>query len=162
MTKKKRWVDTNRAWWDERVPSHAKSAFYDVKAFRQGGDVLRPCEADEHGVEIHPFLWGFADTGEPELRYSYFGDVESTDAFGSYTDRKLKTKHNHVFEHNWSIGPVVTAAIKAGLNVELVAEHEIGVEQKWPFMVRGRDGYWRMPKDRPSIPQLWSLRARKP
>ena len=67
-----------------------------------------------------------------------------------------------MFEHNWSIGPVVTAAIKAGLNVELVAEHEIGVEQKWPFMVRGRDGYWRMPKDRPSIPQLWSLRARKP
>ena len=36
MTKKKKWVDTNRAWWDERVASHAKSKFYDLKAFRKG------------------------------------------------------------------------------------------------------------------------------
>jgi 2-polyprenyl-3-methyl-5-hydroxy-6-metoxy-1,4-benzoquinol methylase len=111
-------------------------------------------------LEIHPFLWPFGDTPEPELAYSYFGVVESDDAFGSYTDRALPTEHNHVYEHNWGIGPVVTAAVKAGLTVELVAEHEIGVEQKWPFMVRGRDRFWRMPKDRPSIPQLWSLRAR--
>jgi SAM-dependent methyltransferase len=112
-------------------------------------------------VEIHPFLWPFGDTPEPELAYSYFGVVESDDAFGSYTDRALPTEHNHVYEHNWGIGPVVTAAVKAGLTVELVAEHDVGVEQKWPFMVRGRDRLWRMPKDRPSIPQLWSLRARK-
>ncbi len=112
-------------------------------------------------VEIHPFLWPFGDTPEPELSYSYFGVVESDDAFGSYTDRSLSTEHNHVFEHNWGFGPVVTATVKAGLTVELVAEHEVGVEQKWPFMVRGRDRLWRMPKDRPTIPQLWSLRARK-
>ena len=44
---------------------------------------------------------------------------------------------------------------------ELVGEHEMGVQQRWPFMVRGRDGFWHMPKDRPSIPQMWSVRARK-
>jgi 2-polyprenyl-3-methyl-5-hydroxy-6-metoxy-1,4-benzoquinol methylase len=90
-------------------------------------------------VEIHPFLWPFAETPEPELGYAYFGDVESDDAFGSYTDRALMTEHNHVFEHNWAMGPVITAVVKAGLTVELVGEHEMGVEQKWPFMVRRRD-----------------------
>jgi SAM-dependent methyltransferase len=111
-------------------------------------------------VEIHPFLWPFADTPDPELAYSYFGVVESDDAFGSYTDRSLPTEHNHVIERNWGMGDVITAVVRAGLTVELVSEHEMGVEQKWPFMVRGRDRFWRMPKGRPSIPQLWSLRAR--
>ena len=270
MTKKK-WIETNRAWWDERVPSHARSEFYDVDSFRKGRDDIRPFEAEELGVdpagrdllhlqchigtdtlswarrgarvvgldfsqpaiefarslasdigladrseflqanvfdavealggrtfdvvytgigalswlpdidrwaevaaalvrpggvlyvvEIHPFLWPFADTDEPELRYPFFGDVNSDDAYGSYTDRALKTEHNEVFEHNWSLGSVLTAVIDAGLVVELVGEHEIGMEQKWPFMVRGKDGYWRMPKGRPSIPQLWSMRARRP
>jgi hypothetical protein len=35
------------------------------------------------------------------------------------------------------------------------------MEQRWPFMRRDRDGFWVMPDDRPAIPQLWSLRARK-
>lgn len=270
MTKKKKWVDTNRAWWDERVPSHAQSAFYDLEGFRKGRDDLRPFEAGELGVdpegldllhlqchigtdtlswarrgarvvgldfseraiesaralakdigmddraefvranvydaaavldgrtfdvvytgigaltwlpdieewaqvaaalvkpggvlyvvEIHPFTWPFAETPEPELRYSYFGDIESDDAEGSYTDRTLKTEHNRVFEHNWAIGPVITAVINAGLTIELVGEHAIGMEQRWPFMVRDKDGFWVMPNDRSSIPQLWSVRARK-
>jgi SAM-dependent methyltransferase len=266
----KRWINTNRAWWDERADSHATSKFYDLESFRRGRDDLRPFEAEELGVdpdgldllhlqchlgtdtlswagrgarvvgldfsapaidtarslaadlglqdraefvvsdvyaavdalggrtfdivytgigaltwlpdmdrwaqtaaalvkpsgvlyvvEIHPFLWPFADTPDPELAYSYFGVVESDDAYGSYTDRSLATEHNHVFEHNWGMGLVITAVVNAGLTLELVGEHEMGVEQKWPFMVRGRDRFWRMPKDRPSIPQLWSLRARR-
>jgi SAM-dependent methyltransferase len=112
-------------------------------------------------VEIHPFLWPFGDSPEPELAYPYFGVVESDDAFGSYTDRALPTEHNHVLERNWAMGDVITAAVRAGMTIELVGEHEMGVEQKWPFMVRGRDRFWRMPSDRPSIPQLWSLRARR-
>jgi 2-polyprenyl-3-methyl-5-hydroxy-6-metoxy-1,4-benzoquinol methylase len=269
VTKKKRWVDLNRKWWDERAGSHAASEFYDLDAFRAGSDSLRPFERDELGVdpsgldvlhlqchlgtdtlswarrgarvvgldfsepaiaqarslardigvdaefvvadvydavdalggrtfdvvytgvgalswlpdidrwaevaaallkpggvlyvvEIHPFLFPWADTKKPKLQFPYFGEVESNDAFGSYTDRDLPTTNNHVFERNWGIGAVVTAAIRAGLVVELVTEHEIGVEQKWPFMVRDDDGFWRMPDDRPSIPQLWSLRARQP
>lgn len=271
MTKKKKWVETNRAWWDERVGSHATSKFYDLKSFRKGRDVLRPFEAEElavdpagldlvhlqchigtdtlswarrgarvvgldfsepaietaraladdvgladrsefvhanvfdavealdgrtfdvvytgigaltwlpdinrwaevaaalvkpggvlYVVEIHPFVWPFGDTDEPELQFSYFGDVESHDAAGSYTDRTLATEHNHVFEHNWAIGPVITAVVKAGLTIELVGEHSIGVEQRWPFMIRDKDGFWVMPEDRPPIPQMWSLRARKP
>jgi len=271
VTSDKKWVAANRAWWDERAPSHAASEFYDLEDFRQKPDRLRPFEAEELGVdpagldlvhlqchlgtdtlswagrgaqvvgldfsepaletaraladdlgladraefvhanvfdavnaldgrtfdvvytgigaltwlpdierwaevaaalvkpggvlyvvEIHPFLWPWSDSSEPELEFPYFGDVESSDASGSYTDVTLDTRHNHVFEHNWAMGPVLTAVIKAGLVIELVAEHDIGVEQKWPFMVRGDDGFWHMPPDRPSVPQLWSLRARQP
>jgi hypothetical protein len=51
VTKKKKWVETNRAWWDERVGSHATSKFYDLKSFRKGRDTLRPFEAEELGVD---------------------------------------------------------------------------------------------------------------
>jgi SAM-dependent methyltransferase len=41
--------EPNRAWWDERVPIHVGSAFYDVDGFRAGGSTLRPFEVAEVG-----------------------------------------------------------------------------------------------------------------
>lgn len=38
------WRDLNRAWWDERVPLHVASAFYDDAGFRAGQDSLQPFE----------------------------------------------------------------------------------------------------------------------
>lgn len=44
------WRETNRARWDERVPIHTASEFYDLDTFRAGGqDVIRPFEAAEVG-----------------------------------------------------------------------------------------------------------------
>ena len=42
-------LDQNRTWWDERVPIHVGSAFYDVDGFRAGGSTLRPFELEEVG-----------------------------------------------------------------------------------------------------------------
>jgi 2-polyprenyl-3-methyl-5-hydroxy-6-metoxy-1,4-benzoquinol methylase len=42
-------TEFNRAWWDERVPIHVGSAFYDVDGFRAGGSSLRPFEVMEVG-----------------------------------------------------------------------------------------------------------------
>ena len=39
----------NRAWWDERVPLHVESEFYDVDAFKAGRGTLRPFELEEVG-----------------------------------------------------------------------------------------------------------------
>lgn len=111
-------------------------------------------------VEIHPLLWSFSDGDEPELRWDYFAALESDSADGSYTDRSLSTVHNTVCERNPGFGPVITALIDAGLAIELVSEHPIGVERVWPFMEQGPDRLWRMPAERPQIPLLWSLRAR--
>jgi SAM-dependent methyltransferase len=41
--------DLNRAWWDERVPLHTKSDFYDVDGFLGGATALRPFEPEELG-----------------------------------------------------------------------------------------------------------------
>ncbi|MFW6115486.1 MAG: class I SAM-dependent methyltransferase [Chloroflexota bacterium] len=42
-------AQTNRAWWDERVSLHADSAFYDVKAFKDGDLTLMDLERSELG-----------------------------------------------------------------------------------------------------------------
>ena len=36
------WLDDNRANWDERVPIHVASDFYDQGPLRAGGSVLDP------------------------------------------------------------------------------------------------------------------------
>ena len=41
--------ELNRAWWDERVPIHVASDFYDVEGFRAGAGSLRPFELEEVG-----------------------------------------------------------------------------------------------------------------
>jgi SAM-dependent methyltransferase len=41
--------DLNRAWWDERVPLHVASDFYDVEGFKAGANTLRQFELEEVG-----------------------------------------------------------------------------------------------------------------
>jgi 2-polyprenyl-3-methyl-5-hydroxy-6-metoxy-1,4-benzoquinol methylase len=53
------WLAVNRALWDERVPLHVASGFYDVEGFLAGGSTLRSFELEEVGdVEgltlVHP------------------------------------------------------------------------------------------------------------
>jgi SAM-dependent methyltransferase len=43
------WVDLNRRSWDERVPIHVASTFYDVDGFRAGEPAVEPFEIDELG-----------------------------------------------------------------------------------------------------------------
>ena len=43
------WREANRAFWDERVPIHVGSDFYDVEGFLAGESALRPFEPDELG-----------------------------------------------------------------------------------------------------------------
>ena len=43
------WQGLNRASWDDRVPVHLASEFYDLDGFRAGACSLRPFEAAEAG-----------------------------------------------------------------------------------------------------------------
>jgi SAM-dependent methyltransferase len=43
------WVDFNRRMWDERVPIHVASEFYDVAGFKAGEPQVQPFEVDELG-----------------------------------------------------------------------------------------------------------------
>lgn len=42
--------EANRANWDERVPIHVASRYYDVDGFREGRDTLQPFEREEVGA----------------------------------------------------------------------------------------------------------------
>ena len=46
---RRRWLETNRANWDERVPIHVSGGFYDVGSFKAGQERLRPFEIEEVG-----------------------------------------------------------------------------------------------------------------
>jgi SAM-dependent methyltransferase len=53
------WRQANRELWDERVPIHTASAFYDVEGFLVGASALRPFEVAELGdvtgrTLVHP------------------------------------------------------------------------------------------------------------
>jgi len=41
--------ELNRKWWNERVPIHVRSEFYDVEGFKAGAETLRPFELEEVG-----------------------------------------------------------------------------------------------------------------
>ncbi|MFD7322555.1 type I polyketide synthase [Streptomyces sp. NPDC059875] len=43
------YLEVNRALWDERVPIHVESDYYDVEGFRRGADPLREFELREVG-----------------------------------------------------------------------------------------------------------------
>ncbi len=43
------WCDANRRNWDERVPIHRRSAFYDAAGFLAGKSSLEPDEPEELG-----------------------------------------------------------------------------------------------------------------
>jgi SAM-dependent methyltransferase len=43
------WRDINQRMWDERVPIHTSSAFYDVAGFKAGKAQLEPFEVEELG-----------------------------------------------------------------------------------------------------------------
>lgn len=43
------WREANRSSWDERVPIHVASDFYDLAGFRSGKDALRDFEVEEVG-----------------------------------------------------------------------------------------------------------------
>ena len=43
------WVEVNRRNWDERVPIHVRSEYYDVVGFKAGAAQVEPFEIDELG-----------------------------------------------------------------------------------------------------------------
>jgi hypothetical protein len=81
---------------------------------------------------------------------------------GSYVDTEAPTEHNVTWEWTHPVGEVVTALVEAGLQLELLREHPMTLWQRFPFLERHGNGTFHMPPGRPTLPMLYSLRARKP
>jgi hypothetical protein len=59
------------------------------------------------------------------------------------------------------LGDVVTAVAGAGLRVESLREHPYTLYQRWPFLDKRELDHWHLPVDRPPLPLMYSLRARR-
>ena len=113
-------------------------------------------------VEFHP-LFGLFEPQEsgdwrPRYRYfheqMYFDDVEPSYAGGP----PIATP---TYEWQHTLGDIVTALLDAGLRIEFLHEFPYCHYQAFPVMVQGEDGWWRLPAHRESVPQMFSIMARK-
>jgi 2-polyprenyl-3-methyl-5-hydroxy-6-metoxy-1,4-benzoquinol methylase len=112
-------------------------------------------------VEIHPLISLFDEIdGELKLTASLFdsGPFESESVM-TYADGLALPAHP---EHNWRwpLSRVVTALSAAGLRIERLREFPVDVRQRLPSMVKGDDGYWRLPGD--PLPLLFTIVATRP
>jgi SAM-dependent methyltransferase len=116
-------------------------------------------------VEDHPMFRVFRakPAGEFKAERSYFHSEEPQriEEGGSYaTEEKGERSAYYVWDH--ALGDVINALVNAGLQIEFLHEFSYAARAKFPFMVQGEDGWWRLPPDQHgTIPFLFSLQARK-
>lgn len=117
-------------------------------------------------VEDHPFFRVFRagpeNTVRAERSYFFSETPQRIEATGSYAGDQVDAGSvYYVWDH--SLGDVINALIGAGLRLEFVHEFPFAARAKFPFMVEGKDGWWRLPQPQHgTIPFLFSLQARKP
>ncbi|MHB1341860.1 MAG: class I SAM-dependent methyltransferase [Coriobacteriia bacterium] len=113
-------------------------------------------------AEHHPTIWMYDDeTTElaPPHKYGYF-DREALrwEENGSYAapDSGI-TATSYSWQHTFE--EIVGALVAAGLRVTSLKEYPYLAFQWFPTMVRGADGFWRMPEGAPGLPLMFSLEA---
>lgn len=117
-------------------------------------------------VEDHPMFRVFRPKpgGEFKAERSYFYSAgpQRIEMKGSYaTEGKGASGVSFVWDH--SLGEVINSLIQAGLRIEFLHEFPFAARAKFPFMVQGEDGWWRLPPHQHGIiPFLFSLLAKKP
>lgn len=74
-------------------------------------------------------------------------------------DLPVKNKTEATWLH--PIASILSSVMGAGLSIEFFREHPVLAWQLFPCMIKGEDGYWRLPPDRPPLPLSFSLKARR-
>lgn len=114
-------------------------------------------------ADFHPFAMVFSDqASEPVVEVDYFDkNVQTWPVQGSYANPAADLPP--MTEYGWAhpLGEVVSSLIAAGLRLDYLHEWDFSGYQMLPFLVRGEDGFWRMPPGKPRIPLMYSLKAVK-
>ncbi len=126
---------------------------------------LRPGGAF-HLVESHPFTQLLDEGGRvPRLsdRGQYFNSAEpqAYTQEGSYADGTLDRKMTS-YEWSFSLSEVVNALTGAGLHLDFLHEFPFEAWRRYPWFVKGKDGYWHPRKRGFAYPLMFSLKATKP
>lgn len=120
-------------------------------------------------VDGHPAKNIFDDEGDGWLRvhYPYFGSgaptVYDPDGGESYIytdgDTPLETA---AYEWDHSLGEIVSSLAAAGPIIDFLHKFPFSGWRALPGMVRGDDGWRRLPEHNDSVPQLYLIKAHKP
>ncbi|MEU5236728.1 class I SAM-dependent methyltransferase [Streptomyces lydicus] len=114
-------------------------------------------------AEFHPLCDALDDETGSRVVHDYFSrDAWVDEVPGSYTDFDAQTVNNRSVEWQHPIGEVVSALAGAGLHLEFLHEHDMTMFQRFGALRRADDGFYRFPGDRPRVPLMYSLRARRP
>jgi hypothetical protein len=115
-------------------------------------------------AEFHPFVETMAD-GSLEIVYGYFdfqGAPLSYANAGDYgSEEGALDRPYTTFGWLWPIATVLGVLLERGLAIECFSEHDYTLYRRWPF-VRQVGATYRLPDGAPSLPLMYSLRARRP
>ncbi len=117
-------------------------------------------------ADCHPGLLPLEEEdGRLVFRYGWRSDPGVPDVFDEPTTYNgdpqiLENKRTYEWAHPFS--RIVGALLGAGLSLDFLNEHETLPWQFFPMMVRGNDGWFRMPDGHVPLPLSFSLKASKP
>lgn len=116
-------------------------------------------------TEFHPVTDAMAD-GSVDFVRDYFHRSEAYvyDDGLTYVETDERTSSRKSFEWCHPTSEVITALLGVGLTLELFNEHAFTVYQRFPWLERDASEsprVYRMPPGRPSLPMMYSVRARK-
>lgn len=115
-------------------------------------------------VEQHPLADIFEQKDDRvEITYSYFEkETLELDVDGSYASESVKIKPRKSYEWLHTMGELITALCRAGLQITSLREYPFAMYQKFPLMKETdpENGWWTIP-DKPDLPLLFSLTATK-
>ena len=101
--------------------------------------------------------------GRLELVGSYFeGPAHRYDEPGTYVESAIQIEHTVNYEWDHGLGEIVNAFIQAGFRIEALREYAVSAYRALPSMVKGQDGWWRLPAQSGQAPTMFSLRATLP
>lgn len=132
----------------------------DVRAWAEVvADLLRP-GGTAYLVDYHPFTdtLGWEDC-RPTYDYFHDGPLEF-DEDGSYADEDAQLDHTLSYAWIHPLGEVVTALVDAGLELEFLHEFPHAYFRRFADMEADSEGRYHLPSA--DLPQLYSVRARKP
>jgi SAM-dependent methyltransferase len=130
---------------------------------RTVADLLRPGGL-LYLVEFHPLLSSLADEQPARdlvIDYDYLPGrgAERVDSPCTYTDGEQLRENTVSYQWAHGLGDVVNALLGAGLRIDSLAEHDLAPWPRFPGMTDAGNGWWRLPKERPRVPVVYSLRA---
>ncbi len=135
-------------WWLPDLPRWAEI----VASYVKPGGIFSM-------VDMHPFTNCIVLEPGAGLRFSvaspYAHPAEPLQVLAGNADSPVRT-------WTYSLGEVVTALLRAGLQLTFLHEHPMQFYQQFPALVQDEAGWWRWPQADTSLPLLFSLQAVKP